>query len=414
MHAIYQYHGKPLKHIIVIHVMKPLENITVLDLSRAVAGPYCTMMLGDMGATVLKIEKPNTGDDTRTWGPPFQGGESSYFLSVNRNKKSLTLNLKKKEGKDIFYELAKTADIIVENFRPGTVEDLGVSYKDIKKINETIVYCSISGFGQTGPYKTRPGYDIIFQGMGGLMTMTGEKDGPPVRIGVAIADIAASLFAVQGILLALYAREKTGKGQYLDISLLDCQVSWLTYQASIFFATGASPNRLGSAHPTIVPYQAFETKSGYIIVAAANEKLWQDFCEAINHKELAENPRYRTNKDRVKNRDKLISLLQKILSERTAENWLQALNKKGVPAGLIYTFDQIFSDPQVLHRDMLQKITHPTAGAINLPGIPVKLSETPGSIERPPPLLGEHTKDILAPLGYTDNDIKLLREKGVI
>ncbi len=394
--------------------MKPLENITVLDLSRAVAGPYCTMMLGDMGATVLKIERPNTGDDTRTWGPPFQGGESSYFFSVNRSKKSLTLNLKTKEGKHIFYELAKTADIIVENFRAGTVEDLGVSYKDIKKINEDIIYCSISGFGQTGPYKTRPGYDIIFQGMGGLMTMTGEKNGPPVRIGVAIADIAASLFAVQGILLALYAREKTGKGQYIDISLLDCQVSWLTYQASIFFATGVSPSRLGSAHPTIVPYQAFETKSGYIIVAAANEKLWQDFCEVINHKELVENPKYRTNKDRVKNRDTLISLLQDILSEKTAEDWLQALTDKGVPAGPIYTFDQIFSDPQVLHRNMLQEITHPTAGVINLPGIPVKLSETPGSIERPPPLLGEHTKDILTSLGYTDSNIKALKEKGVI
>lgn len=394
--------------------MKPLERITVLDLSRAVAGPYCTMMLGDMGATILKIERPDTGDDTRGWGPPFQGGESSYFFSVNRNKKSVTLNLKKKEGKHIFYELAKTADVIVENFRPGTVEELGVSYKDMKGINEGIVYCSISGFGQTGPYKSLPGYDIIFQGMGGLMTMTGEEDGPPVRIGVAIADIAASLFAVQGILLALYARDKTGKGQHIDISLLDCQVSWLTYQASIFFATGESPNRLGSAHPTIVPYQAFETKSGYIILAVANEKLWHTFCEAINHKELAENPKYKTNKDRVKNRDELISLLQDILFERTAEDWLQVLNGKGVPAGPIYTFDQLFSDPQVLHRDMLQEIPHPTAGAIKLPGIPVKLSETPGSIEHPPPLLGEDTKDILTSLGYTDSTIKTLKEKGVI
>jgi formyl-CoA transferase/CoA:oxalate CoA-transferase len=394
--------------------MKPLETITVLDLSRAVAGPYCAMMLGDMGATVLKIERPDTGDDTRGWGPPFQGGESSYFFSVNRNKKSVTLNLKKKEGKRIFYELAKTADVIVENFRPGTVEELGVSYKDMKSINEDIVYCSISGFGQTGPYRSLPGYDIIFQGMGGLMTMTGEENGSPVRIGVAIADIAASLFAVQGILLALYARDKTGKGQHIDISLLDCQASWLTYQASIFFATGESPRRLGSAHPTIVPYQAFETKSEYIILAVANEKLWRTFCEAINHEDLAENPKYRTNKDRVKNRDELISLIQDILFERTAEDWLHVLNDKGVPAGPIYTFDQLFSDPHVLHRGMVQEIVHPTAGVIKLPGIPVKLSETPGSIEHPPPLLGEHTRDILTSLGYTDSTIKTLKEKGVI
>jgi crotonobetainyl-CoA:carnitine CoA-transferase CaiB-like acyl-CoA transferase len=291
--------------------MKPLGHIRVLDLSRVLAGPYCTMMLADMGADVIKVEQPGTGDDTRAWGPPFQGGESSYYLSINRNKKSLTLNLKLKEGRDIFYELSKTADVIIENFRPGIAERLGVSYKDMCVFNDKIVYCSISGFGQNGPYRSYPLYDLILQGMGGLMTMTGEEGRPPVRIGVAITDIAASLYAAYGILLALYAREKTGKGQYIDISMLDCQVSWLTYQAGFFFATGDSPKKMGSAHPTIVPYQAFQTKSGYITVAVGNEKLWQRFCCALDHEEL-NNPKYKTNKDRVTNRNELTCTLKKI------------------------------------------------------------------------------------------------------
>lgn len=394
--------------------MKPLENITVLDLSRALAGPYCTVMLADMGAHVLKVEQPGRGDDTRGWGPPFVKGESAYFLSVNRNKKSVTVNLKEKEGKEIFYKLSKTADVIVENFRPGTAEKLGISYEDIKPLNEKIVYCSISGFGQSGPYKHRPGYDLILQGMGGLMTMTGEEDRPPVKIGVAITDIAAGMFAAYGILAALYTREKTGRGQYVDVSMLDCQVSWLTYQAGNFFATGVSPKRLGSAHPTIVPYQAFETSSGYINVAVGSEKLWQNFCSAINHEELVRNPKYKTNRDRVEHRDELISALSKIFSENPADVWLDALEKKGVPAGPIYTFDQIFSDPQVLHRGMLVEMDHASAGKIKQTGVPVKLSETPGSIESPPPLLGEHTGEILQRIGYSDDDIMALKEKGVI
>jgi crotonobetainyl-CoA:carnitine CoA-transferase CaiB-like acyl-CoA transferase len=304
--------------------------------------------------------------------------------------------------------------VVVENFRPKTTEKLGISYKDIKKINERIVYCSISGFGQDGPYQYRPGYDLILQGMGGLMTMTGEEGQPPVKIGVAITDIAAGMFAAYGVVLALYAREKTGKGQHIDISMLDCQVSWLTYQAGNFFATGTSPKRLGSAHPTIVPYQAFETQSGYINVAVGSEKLWHDFCAAISHEELAENPKYKTNKDRVENREELIAVLQKIFSQKTAEEWLKALDEKGVPAGPIYTFDQIFSDPQVLHRHMLLEMEHPTAGKIHQTGIPVKLSQTPGSIERYPPLLGEHTEDLLTDMGYHSDEIHTLKEKGVI
>lgn len=394
--------------------MKPLDTITVLDLSRALAGPYCTLMLADMGARVIKVERPGTGDDTRGWGPPFIDGQSAYFLSINRNKKSVTLNLKEKEGKEIFYTLSENADVIVENFRPGTTEKLGISYEDIKNINEKIIYCSISGFGQTGPYKTRPGYDLILQGMGGLMTMTGEEKRPPVKIGVAITDIAAGMFAAYGIVLALYTRERTGTGQYIDTSMLDCQVSWLTYQAGNFFATGKSPKRLGSAHPTIVPYQAFETTSGYINVAVGSEKLWQNFCQAINHQELADNPHYKTNRDRVEHRKELIIRLQEIFSEKTTEEWLKALQEKGVPAGPIYTFDQIFSDPQVLHRSMLVEMEHPTAGITKQTGVPVKLSETPGSIELPPPLLGEHTAEILIDLGYTDDEVKTLKEKGVI
>lgn len=394
--------------------MKPLEDITVLDLSRVLAGPYCTQMLADMGATVIKIEKPGTGDDTRGWGPPFINGESAYFLSINRNKKSITLNLKKKKGKKIFYNLSKKADVIVENFRPKTVDDLKISYSDIKKINPRIVYCSISGFGQTGPYKQRSGYDLIVQGMGGLMTMTGEKDGPPVRVGVAVTDIGAGMFSAYGIMLALYHRKTTGTGQYIDTSLLDSQVSWLTYQAGFYFATGKSPERMGSAHPTIVPYQAFQTTSGYINVAIGSEKIWQDFCSAINHEELADNPKYKTNQDRVKNRDELIPILEDTFSQKSTNEWLKVLHEKGVPAGPIYDFDEIFSDPQVLHRNMLKKIDHPTAGEISQTGIPLKLSETPGSIDTPPPVLGEHTKDILTDLGYTADEIQTLQDQNVI
>jgi len=394
--------------------VKPLESITVLDLSRVLAGPYCTMMLGDMGADVIKIEQPGVGDDTRGWVPPYVNGESAYFLSVNRNKKSLTLNLKEKEGKEIFYKLCKTADVIVENFRPGTTEKLGVSYNDVKSISEKIIYCSISGFGQDGPYTNRPVYDLILQGMGGLMTMTGEEGGPPVRIGVAVTDIGAGMFAAYSILAAVIAREKTGKGQYIDVSLLDCQISWLTYQAGNFFATGESPKRMGSAHPSIVPYQAFQTKSGYINVGVGSERLWQNFCSAIAREDLTNDPRYKVNEDRVRNRKELIPFLENILLQRTTEEWMKIFDEKEVPAGPIYTFDEIFSDPQVLHRNMLVEMDHPSAGVINQTGIPVKLSETPGALESPPPLLGEHTGDILTELGYTSSQIRALREKGVI
>lgn len=394
--------------------MKPLENVTVLDLSRALAGPYCTLMLADMGADVIKIEQPGRGDDTRGWGPPFIKGESAYFLSVNRNKKSITLNLKESEGKEIFYKLATDSDVIVENFRPGTTEKLSIDYNNIRERNKNIIYCSISGFGQDGPYRHRPGYDLILQGMGGLMTMTGEQEGGPVKVGVAITDIAAGMFGAYGIVLALLSREKTGKGQYVDISMLDCQISWLTYQAGAFFATGKSPQRLGSAHPTIVPYQAFKTQTGYINIAVGSEKLWKSFCEAIDHKSLAENPEYATNKDRVQNREILISLLQTIFSQKSTEEWLQILDDHGVPAGPIYTFHQIFSDPQVLHRDMLVKMNHPTAGTIKQTGIQVKLSETPGAIEQPPPLLSQHTYDILSSLGYSSQHIETLKENGII
>ena len=394
--------------------MKPLENLTVLDLSRALAGPYCTLMLADMGADVIKIEQPGSGDDSRGWGPPFLNGESAYFLSINRNKRSITLNLKEKEGKEIFYKLAKDADVVIENFRPGTTEKLGIDFAKISEINERIIYCSISGFGQDGPYRYKPGYDLILQGMGGLMTMTGEEGGAPIKIGVAITDIAAGMFGAYGVVLALFNREKTKKGQYIDISMLDCQVSWLTYQAGAFFATGDSPRRLGSAHPTIVPYQAFKTQTGYINVAVGSEKLWSSFCEALGHEALAENPDYKTNRDRVKNRDILIPLLQQIIAEKSTEEWLQVLDDHGVPAGPIYTFNQIFSDPQVLHRNMLVEMDHPTAGRIKQTGVQIKLSETPGALEHPPPLLGEHTEEILSHVGYSPESIKILKESGII
>ncbi|HDZ18808.1 hypothetical protein LCGC14_1041450 [marine sediment metagenome] len=395
-------------------MVRPLEGVKILDLSRALAGPYCTMMLADMGAEVIKLEIPGKGDDSRAWGPPFVNGESAYFMSVNRNKKSLTLNLKKEKSREIIHKLLKQANVIIENFRPGTMEKLGLSYNEVKEINPEIIYSSISGFGQDGPYRVLPGMDQILQGMGGLMSITGEPEGAPIKVGVAVADIAGGMFAAYAIMIALYNKEKTGKGQQIDISLLDCQVAWLTYQAGSFFASGESPKPLGSGHPVIVPYQAFKAKDVYFNIAVGNDQLWQKFCVAVGLEDIKDDIKFSTNAKRVENRDLIVSVIANLFATKNGEDWLKILTDAGVPCGPINNLHDVFSDPQVLHRQMVHVLTHPKAGNIKLTGIPIKLSDTAGEILMPPPVLGQHNKEILIELGYSENSIDKLEEDGVI
>ena len=391
-----------------------LKGIKVLDLTRALAGPYCTMLLADYGAEVIKVELPGTGDDTRGWGPPFIQGESAYFLSINRNKKSLTLDMKNPKSKDILERMIKQSDVLVENFRPGAADRLGLGYEQVKKLNPKIIYCSISGFGQDGPYRELPGFDQTLQGMGGMMSITGEPDGPPMKVGVAIADISGGMFAGFGIMLALFHREKTGKGQWVDTSLLDSQIAWLTYRAGEFFVSGKLPEKVGSGHPMIVPYQAFKAKDEYINIAVGNDQLWKRFCKVINMENIMDDPKFATNAKRVENRKELIAILSKIIETKTGAEWLKLLEDAGIPAGPIYTLDKLFSDPQVLHRKMMVELEHPKAGKIKVTGVPVKLSETPGEITAPPPGLGQHNKEVLRDLGYSAEEIeKLIADKVV-
>ena len=395
--------------------MKALEGIRVLDLTRALAGPFCTLMLGDNGADVIKIEIPGTGDDTRGWGPPFIQEESAYFLSINRNKRSLTLNLRDPKAKEIFLKLAKDADVVVENFTPGVMDRFGLGYEEVKATNPGIIYCSISGFGQGGPYRARSAYDQIMQGMGGLMSITGEPDGEPQKIGVAVTDIGAGMWAAFGIMSAIHYRHVYGEGQYIDVSMLDAQVAWLTYQAAYYFANGEAPRRLGAAHPTLVPYQAFPCKDGKLLnLAVGSERIWERFCEAIERPDLKDNPDYATNPDRVKNRNKLVSLLGEVFNQRPVLEWVDALNGASVPAGPINDLADVFSDPQVLARDMFQEMPHPTLGSIKQTGLPIKFSSTPGGLDRHPPLLGEHNSEILEELGYSEQDIKEMQDTSVI
>jgi len=395
-------------------MVRPLESIIILDFSRALAGPYCTMMLADMGAEIIKLEMPGRGDDSRSWGPPFVEGESAYFMSVNRNKKSITLNLKSEKSKEIIEKLIKKADIIVENFRPGTMDKLGLSYENVVELNPKIIYASISGFGQDGPYRLLPGFDQVLQGMGGLMSITGEPGGPPIKVGIAVADIAGGMFAAYGIMIALFNRERTGKGQMIDVSLLDSQVAWLTYRAGSFFASGKIPQPLGSGHPNIVPYQAFKAKDTYVNIAVGNDQLWQKFCSAVGLEDIVENPKYSTNAKRVENRNELVNIISNLVSSKNAQEWLDILTKAGVPCGPIYTMDEIFTDPQVLHRNMVKDLDHLKAGKIKVTGVPVKLSGTPGEILTSPPVLGQNTKEILLELGYSDNDIEKFYQEKVV
>ena len=393
----------------------PLEGLRVLDLSRVLAGPFCTMMLGDMGAEIIKVEHPKGGDDTRGWPPFYDGGESSYFQSVNRNKKSLTLDLKAEEGKKIAHQLIEKSDILIQNFRPGTIERLGFSWDVCSAINPRLIYASISGYGQTGPNRERPAYDILLQAEGGLMSITGEQEGVSVKTGIAIADLTTALFAIQGILLAIIAREKTGRGQYIDMAIQDGQAALMSHAAGNFFGTGVPPGRMGNRHPSICPYRDFQCSDGALIVAAANDSLWDRFARAIGRADLADDPTWKVNDDRVKGRDELEAILDKTMKGKTRAEWAEAISKGGVPCGPVKNIGEITSDPQVLHREMVIEMEHATTGTLKMMGIPVKLSDTPGEVKLPPPLLGEHTDEILGDLlGHSDEIIGELRDKNVI
>jgi formyl-CoA transferase len=373
------------------------------------------MMLGDLGAEVIKVEKPGTGDDTREWGPPFAGGESAYYLSVNRNKKSVTVNFKSEAGRRIIRQLAGQVDVLVENWRIGTMEAWGLGYDALRSLNPGLIYCSITGYGQNGPARNRPGYDFIIQAEGGLMSITGPVEGQPTKVGVAIVDQTAGMFATISILAALHERSRSGIGQYIDISLLDSQLGWLANVASNYFVTGLRPGRYGNAHPNIVPYELFATEDRWIAIGVGNDRQWELLCKLTGWEDLAENNRFATNPGRVQNRDELIPLLQERFQTRPSQEWLDLIQTAGIPCGSVNHIDEIFRDPQVLARQMLQEIPHPTAGTIKMAGSPLKLSRTPVRMDDAPPLLGQHTEEVLRQyLGVTSQDIQRLREEGAI
>ena len=396
-------------------MLQPLTGFRILDLSRILAGPYCTMVLADLGAEVIKVERPGTGDDTRAWGPPFAAGESAYYLCANRNKKSVTVNLKAPDGQEIIRRLACVSDVLVENFKAGELAQLGLGYDRLRELNPELIYCSITGYGQTGPDRDLPGYDFIIQGRGGVMSLTGEPEGEPMKVGVAIADITTGLFAANAIQAALLARTRTGQGQAIDIALLDAQVAWLANVASNYLVSEQRPGRFGNAHPTIVPYQTFRALDGFFCLAVGNDGQWQRLCQVLGRPDLATDHRFATNPMRVQHREVLIPVLQECFETQEIGCWLRALAAAGIPCGPVQTIDQVFADPQVLARNMLWTVPHPTAGEVRLTGSPLNLSETPVRCQTHPPLLGEHTEQVLTSLlGYVPEDVVRLRAAGAI
>ena len=393
----------------------PLAGVTVVDFTRVLSGPYCTMLLADMGARIIKIEQPGHGDDTRAWGPPFVNGESAYFLSINRNKESLTLDLKHAAARKVLDPLLQHADVVVENFRPGTMERLGLGYDEVRSRFPQIVYCSISGFGQTGPRSAEPGYDAVIQGEAGLMSITGAADGPPFRLGVAIADIVSGMFAAQGIAMALLARVRTGRGQRVDVGMLDATAALLTYQAGIYFATGRTPGRMGNRHPSIAPYETFPASDGDFVVAVGNDEQWRRFCDVLGANHLADDVRFATNRDRVANYEALRPLLANRLNSRTRVAWVAALKSAGVPCGSVRDVAEVLQDSQLTAREMIETVDHATAGTVRVLGIPVKLSDTPGAVTTAPPALGQHTNAILQnDCGLSAREIEALRLSGTV
>ena len=392
----------------------PLDGIKVLDLTRVLAGPYATMLLGDLGAEIIKIEQPGTGDESRNFGP-FKNGFSLYFMSVNRGKRSITLNLKTERGQAIFKQLLAHTDIVVENFRPGTMKKLGLDYDTLKTEHPSLIYAACSGFGQTGPYAQQGAYDMIIQGMGGIISITGEPEGPPVRVGTSISDITAALFTTIGVLSALHHRNETGKGQFVDVAMLDSLVAVLENAVVRYFATGEAPKPLGARHPAITPFEAFASADGHVIIALGNDTLWAKFCEHVNRQDLISDERFRTNADRTENHAELFPILSEIMSQRTTDDWIDALGKIGVPCGPINAMDKVVSHPQVQAREMITRVAHHITGAVEVPGVPIKLSETPGNVDAPAPSLGEHTTEILTDiLKMSPNEVAALKQDGVI
>ncbi|MGI9274761.1 MAG: CaiB/BaiF CoA transferase family protein [Endozoicomonas sp.] len=400
----------------------PLAGIRVIDLSRILAGPWATQMLADMGAEVIKIEKPGSGDDTRGWGPPAMPGEdgeptsdAAYFHCVNRNKKSVVIDIANPEGQQLVRELVATADVLVENFKLGGLKKYQLDYESMKQLNPRLVYCSITGFGQTGPYASRAGYDFMIQGMSGLMSITGEPDGMPVKVGVALADVMTGLNACSAIQAALLARHRTGKGQHIDLSLMDCTVNALANQAMNYLATGESPQRLGNAHPNIVPYQAFATQDGHLILAVGNDGQFQRFCEVSGKPDLASDARFKTNKGRVENRNQLIPEVAAIMASQASSWWIEQLESASVPCGPINTLEEVFNDPHVQSRDMQVTLPHSEGGTVPSVASPLRFSETPVVYRHGPPVLGEHTFEVLEEyLQLSEEQVSKLQENGVI
>ena len=392
----------------------PLEGVVVLDCTQIMAGPFCTLLLADMGADVIKLEKPEGGDHIRRMGPPFINGWSAAFLAINRNKRSLALNLRAAEGRNVFNRLAEQADVIVENFRPGAMGRLGLGYQELRKIKPSLIYCSISGFGQTGPYRERGGFDLVAQGMSGLMSVTGTPDGPPVKVGVPITDLTAGMYGAYGILSAYIHCLRTGEGQLVDTSLLEAGIAYTFWESSVYFATGEVPGPLGSAHRLSAPYQALRTKDGYINIGAATQSTWEALCRAIGREELAADPRFTNSGDRKQKEVELAALLGETFCQETTQYWMETLKAAGVPSGPINDLGQVYSDPHVQAREMMVELEDPNLGRLKNIGIPVKLSQTPGRIRRRAPDLGEHTQEVLLQAGYSDEDVARLRKAGVV
>lgn len=392
----------------------PLAGVRVLDLGRHLAGPTCAMLLGDLGADVIKIEKPGVGEDGRASGPPFFNGVSAFFLSANRNKRSMTLDVKQAAGQELFRRLADTADVVVENFRPGVMDALGLGYDGMRERNPRIIYCSISGFGVDGPFADRPGLDQIIQGVSGLMSVTGFEGGDPVRVGIPIADLLTGLYGAYGVLAALQARERTGRGQVVNTSLLESMVGTMGFQAVRYLNGAGTPPPAGNHHPINAPYGVFRARDGFITLGATGDKRWTAFCKILDAEEWLDDPRFDTNGGRYDNRLLLATLINERLQQRSVDEWEEIFNQAGIPAGPVYGIDQSLDHPQILHREMVVERDHPEMGRVRLLGLPVKLSETPGDVHRIPPALGEHTEAVLQELGVTEEDLRRLRDQQVI
>jgi formyl-CoA transferase/CoA:oxalate CoA-transferase len=391
----------------------PLEKIRVLDLSRVMAGPFCSQLLGDLGAEIIKVEAIQGGDDTRGWAP-FWNGISCYYLSANRNKKSICVDLKDPAGREIIYKLTQNSDVFIENFRPGKINRLGMDFETLTAINPRLIYISLSGFGQDGPRALDPAYDLLMQAFSGLMSLTGIPSGEPIRVGLPVTDLAEALFAAFGIVTALYRRQIDGIGQKIETSLLEGQISWLSFYAISYIANGIVPQGMGSAHQSLAPYKAYRAKDGNFILAVGNDSLFKKFCQAIDQPQLSEDPRFSENKDRIINRVEMDAILDNIFSKYSASELINRIQTAGVPCGPINSIDMIVEDPQVKHLGMIQAVPHPLIPDLKMPGIPLKFSETPGSIQGPPPLLGENTTQILTNLGYSEDEIIELRDAEVI